>query len=94
MVRLTTVLLKKSLGLTDERAKLEGELLAGMEVVKCNAWEVRRSAPARPSSLPRLFPATINTAYKTAASKAGPALESAVSKAGPAFEAADLYAVL
>jgi hypothetical protein len=32
---------KKALLYTDERGKLEGELLNGIEVVKCNSWEVR-----------------------------------------------------
>lgn len=33
-------LLKKTLTHTDERAKVEGELLDGMDVVKCMTWEV------------------------------------------------------
>ncbi|PNW84295.1 hypothetical protein CHLRE_04g228650v5 [Chlamydomonas reinhardtii] len=31
--------LKDALGHTDERTKLEAEMMAGMEVVKCSAWE-------------------------------------------------------
>ncbi|KAG2427456.1 hypothetical protein HXX76_012392 [Chlamydomonas incerta] len=31
--------LKAALGHTDERTKLEAEMMAGMEVVKCSAWE-------------------------------------------------------
>ena len=31
---------KKALLFTDERSKLEGELLNGIDVVKCNSWEV------------------------------------------------------
>ena len=42
IVRISARLLKKALRFTDERAKLEGELLAGMDVVKCAAWEVGR----------------------------------------------------
>lgn len=57
MVRLSTTLLKRSLGQTDERAKLEGELLSGMEVVKCNAWEVR--LPFSPSAT-LVYPTTGN----------------------------------
>ena len=41
MVRVSARLQKEALSFTDERAKLEGELIAGIEVVKCNAWEVR-----------------------------------------------------
>ena len=41
MVRVSARLQKEALAFTDERAKLEGELIAGIEVVKCNAWEVR-----------------------------------------------------
>ena len=43
MVRVSARLQKEALSFTDERAKLEGELIAGIEVVKCNAWEVRLS---------------------------------------------------
>ena len=41
MVQWSAVLLRASLAHTDERAKLEGELLGGAEVVKCYTWEVR-----------------------------------------------------
>lgn len=34
-------LLKKALSQTDERSKLEGEVIGGIDVVKCCAWEVR-----------------------------------------------------
>ncbi len=40
IVRVSAKLLKKALRFTDERAKLESELLAGIDVVKCAAWEV------------------------------------------------------
>ena len=30
---------KEALLFTDERSKLEGELLNGIDVVKCNSWE-------------------------------------------------------
>jgi len=40
-VRISARLLKKTLQFTDERAKLEGELLDGIDVVKCMTWEVR-----------------------------------------------------
>ena len=40
IVRVSARLLKKALRFTDERAKLESELLAGIDVVKCAAWEV------------------------------------------------------
>ena len=39
-MRISARLLKKTLLRTDERAKLEGELLDGMDVVKCMTWEV------------------------------------------------------
>ncbi|KAK9802963.1 hypothetical protein WJX72_012534 [[Myrmecia] bisecta] len=39
MVRKSSSLMRKALQFTDERAKLEGELLAGLDVVKCNTWE-------------------------------------------------------
>ena len=32
---------KEALLFTDDRGKLEGELLNGIEVVKCNSWEVQ-----------------------------------------------------
>ena len=41
LVRISARLLKKTLLRTDERAKLEGELLDGIDVVKCMTWEVR-----------------------------------------------------
>ena len=40
IVRVSAKLLKKALRFTDERAKLESELLSGVDVVKCAAWEV------------------------------------------------------
>ena len=40
LVRISARLLKKTLTHTDERAKVEGELLDGMDVVKCMTWEV------------------------------------------------------
>ena len=40
LVRISARLLKKTLLRTDERAKLEGELLDGIDVVKCMTWEV------------------------------------------------------
>ena len=39
-MRISSRLLRKSLAYTDERSKLEGELLGGIDVVKCSAWEV------------------------------------------------------
>ena len=47
LVRQAVRLQKKALLFTDERSKLEGELLNGIDVVKCNSWEVR----ARPTVL-------------------------------------------
>ena len=49
LVRASARLLKRALSETDERSKLEGELVSGIEVVKCSAWEVRapRGRPAR-----------------------------------------------
>lgn len=41
LVSMSSALLKKSLGSTDERVKLVGEVLGAMDVVKCYAWEVR-----------------------------------------------------
>ena len=41
LVTMASTLLKKSLGSTDERVKLVGEILGSMDVVKCYAWEVR-----------------------------------------------------
>lgn len=41
LVRMSSRLMRKSLLYTDERSKLEGELIGGIEVVKCSAWEVR-----------------------------------------------------
>ena len=41
LVKISAQLLKKALRSTDERSKLEGELMNGMDVVKCSAWEVR-----------------------------------------------------
>jgi len=40
LVRISARLLKRTLQYTDERAKLEGELLDGVDVVKCMTWEV------------------------------------------------------
>ena len=40
-MRTSARLLKRALSETDERSKLEGELVSGIEVVKCSAWEVR-----------------------------------------------------
>lgn len=52
LVRKSAQLLKKALSQTDERSKLEGEVVGGMDVVKCCTWEVgpparqlRRSGP-------------------------------------------------
>ena len=39
LMRWTSELLKSTLAHTDERTKLEGELVGGIEVVKCSAWE-------------------------------------------------------
>ncbi|KAG1680183.1 hypothetical protein FOA52_000296 [Chlamydomonas sp. UWO 241] len=40
LVRWSGAMLKTALAHTDERTKLEGELIGGIEVVKCSAWEV------------------------------------------------------
>ena len=40
-MRIGVRLQKEALQFTDERGKLEGELLNGIDVVKCNSWEVR-----------------------------------------------------
>jgi len=40
LVKLSFLYLRKSLAFTDERSKLESELLSGIDVVKCSAWEV------------------------------------------------------
>ena len=40
LVRQAVRLQKTALLFTDERSKLEGELLNGIDVVKCNSWEV------------------------------------------------------
>lgn len=45
LVRISARLLKKTLLRTDERAKLEGELLDGIDVVKCMTWEVSFRPP-------------------------------------------------
>jgi hypothetical protein len=47
LVRNAVRLQKEALLFTDERSKLEGELLNGIDVVKCNSWE------AGPFSCPR-----------------------------------------
>ena len=41
MVQASAALLRRALLETDERSKLEGELVSGIEVIKCSAWEVR-----------------------------------------------------
>ena len=43
LVRISARLMRQSLQFTDERSKLEGELVGGIDVVKCSAWEVRPS---------------------------------------------------
>jgi hypothetical protein len=40
-VRRSARLLKQALSQTDERSKLEGEVIGGIDVIKCSAWEVR-----------------------------------------------------
>ena len=40
LVRISSRLLRKTLGFTDERTKAESELLGAMDVVKCATWEV------------------------------------------------------
>lgn len=52
LVTMASALLKKSLGSTDERVKLVGEVLGAMDVVKCYAWEVGRSMLALVSRQP------------------------------------------
>ena len=39
-MRISARLMRQSLQFTDERSKLEGELVGGIDVVKCSAWEV------------------------------------------------------
>ena len=51
MVQLSSRLLKASLARTDERSKLETELLSGADVVKCYSWEV--GGPPHPAFLLR-----------------------------------------
>ena len=41
LVRRSARLLKQALSQTDERSKLEGEVIGGIDVIKCSAWEVR-----------------------------------------------------
>ena len=48
LVRGGAVYLNRSLVHTDERAKVEAELLAGIEVVKCSTWEVSASCVILP----------------------------------------------
>ena len=50
LVRSALRLQKEALLFTDERSKLEGELLNGIDVVKCNSWEVRTMPSADASS--------------------------------------------
>ena len=45
MVQVSSRLLKLALLETDERSKLEGELVSGIEAIKCSAWEVLSSNP-------------------------------------------------
>eukprot|EP00803_Ostreobium_quekettii_P010076 evm.model.scf_1807.1 EVM.evm.TU.scf_1807.1 scf_1807:280-13061(-) len=40
VVKWSTTYMKRALSLTDERAKLEGELMSGIEVVKTSTWEM------------------------------------------------------
>ena len=40
-MRRSARLLKQMLSQTDERSKLEGEVIGGIDVIKCSAWEVR-----------------------------------------------------
>lgn len=54
LVRISARLLKKTLLRTDERAKLEGELLDGIDVVKCMTWEVNLCAPLHHTKFPRV----------------------------------------
>ena len=51
LVRNAVRLQKEALLFTDERSKLEGELLNGIDVVKCNSWEVRKHSSALAQSL-------------------------------------------
>ncbi len=44
LVRKAAAVTRSSLQHTDERGKLEGELMGGIDVVKCYAWEVGRQA--------------------------------------------------
>lgn len=48
LVRKSAQLLKKALAQTDERSKLEGEVIGGIDVVKCCAWEVCQCSDVSP----------------------------------------------
>ncbi len=47
LVRRSARLLKRALAQTDERSKLEGEVIGGIDVIKCSAWEVPHSRHPR-----------------------------------------------
>ena len=64
MVRLIVKRLRASLKFTDERAKVESELLSGIEVAKCSTWEAsfwnriavtRKKVSVVPHKVPRLL---------------------------------------
>lgn len=40
LMRKAQAVMRSNLQYTDERSKLEGELMAGIDVAKCYAWEV------------------------------------------------------
>lgn len=47
LVRQSARLLKRALAQTDERSKLEGEVIGSIDVIKCSAWEVSHSRNPR-----------------------------------------------
>ena len=58
LVRNAVRLQKEALLFTDERSKLEGELLNGIDVVKCNSWEVCMHTPTLAQILRSCVPET------------------------------------
>ena len=58
LMRKSASLLKAAMSHTDERTKLEGELVGGIEVVKCSAWEapfLERVTQARRREIAQLW---------------------------------------
>ena len=68
MMKTSGAMLKAALAHTDERTKLEGELVGGIEVVKCSAWEapfLERINAARARELAALWRVSILNAVVT-----------------------------